>query len=321
MKESFSNFALIGIGGYIAKKHLEAIRHNNCNLIAALDKNDSVGIMDHWFPEAFFFTEFERFDRFIDKLKRDADKKIDYVSICTPNYLHDSHIKFALKSNSNAICEKPLVLNPWNLDALETAQLETGKKIFNILQLRLHPIVKKIKNNLIDKNTVSKKNEIDLTYITSRGNWYFHSWKGNIEKSGGIATNIGIHFFDLLHAIFGKAQSNEIHLSSMKRASGNIEFKNARVRWFLSIDANDLPSDVIKSNKKIYRSINVNNKELVFTDGFEDLHSKSYAKILNNEGFGIDEARLAIETVSKIRNFKELTLKGDYHPMLKKIKL
>ena len=313
------NFALIGVGGYIAVKHLQAIKHNKCKLITALDKNDSVGIIDNYFPKAFFFIEFERFDRYIYKLKKDKLKKIDYISICSPNYLHDSHIRFALRSEANAICEKPLVLNPWNLDKLEDIQKETAKKIFCILQLRLHPIVNVIKKNLKNNNEFSK-NEIDLTYITTRGNWYFQSWKGDVAKSGGIATNIGVHFFDMLHFIFGSAQSNTIHFSSLTRVSGIMDFKNVRVRWFLSIEEEDIPERQKKLNKKMYRSIVLNGEELEFTEGFNDLHNESYENILQNNGFGIEDTRLAIETVSKIRDLKKLNLTGDYHPILKTIK-
>ena len=309
------NFGLIGVSGYIALRHLKAIKETGNNLIAALDKFDSVGILDGFFPQSDFFVEFERFDRHFDKLKRQGTK-IDYVSICTPNYLHDSHIRFALRQGADAICEKPLVLNPWNIDALSVIEQETGKKVFNILQLRLHPVIKKLKQD-IDNGTKDKIYDIDLTYITSRGNWYDISWKGNIQKSGGIATNIGVHFFDMLTWIFGDVKENIVHISEPHKAAGYLGLEKARVRWFLSIDTNDLPENIKAKGQKTYRSIIIDNNQLEFSEGFTELHNKSYEEILNGNGFGIQEARKSIETVFSIRNATPIGLKGSYHPFCK----
>lgn len=309
------NFGLIGAAGYIASRHLKAIKETGNNLIAALDKFDSVGIMDHFFPQSDFFVEFERFDRHFDKLKRQGTK-IDYVSICTPNYLHDSHIRFALRQGTDAICEKPLVLNPWNIDALSEIEQETGKRIFNILQLRLHPVIKKLKLD-IENGQQDRIHDIDLTYITSRGKWYDISWKGNIQKSGGIATNIGIHFFDMLTWIFGNVKENIVHVSEPHRAAGYLGLERARVRWFLSIDTNDLPQNIKEKGQKTYRSILINGSELEFSEGFTELHNKSYEAILSGSGFGVQEARKSIETVYVIRNSTPIGLKGDFHPICK----
>ena len=309
------NFALIGAAGYIAPRHLQAIKETGNRLIAALDKFDSVGVIDSYFPEADFFVEFERFDRHIDKLKR-VGEKIDYVGICTPNYLHDSHIRFALRQGADAICEKPLVLNPWNVDALAEIEEESGKRINNILQLRLHPSIIALKEK-VEKGPKDKIYDIDLTYITSRGHWYFTSWKGDLSKSGGIATNIGIHFYDMLIWIFGKVQRNIVHLSESNKASGFLQLERARVRWFLSIDATTLPKAVQKKGQRTYRSIAVEGEEIEFSGGFTDLHTLSYREILNGNGFGLDAARQSIETVYAIRNAKPVGKKGDYHPFVK----
>jgi UDP-N-acetyl-2-amino-2-deoxyglucuronate dehydrogenase len=299
------NFGLIGAAGYIASRHLRAIKETGNNLIAALDKFDSVGIMDHFFPQSDFFVEFERFDRHFDKLKRQGTR-IDYVSICTPNYLHDSHIRFALRQGTDAICEKPLVLNPWNIYALSEIELETGKRIFNILQLRLHPVIKKLKLD-IENGQQNRIHDIDLTYITSRGKWYDISWKGNIQKSGGIATNIGVHFFDMLTWIFGNVNENIVHVSEPHRAAGYLGLERARVRWFLSIDTNDLPQNIKEKGQNTYRSILINGSELEFSEGFTELHNKSYEAILSGSGFGVQEAR----------NSTPIGLKGDFHPICK----
>ena len=306
------NFGLIGVAGFIAPRHLRAIKETGNNLVAALDKFDSVGLLDSYFPNADFFTEFERFDRHFDKLKRQG-KKIDFVSICTPNYLHDSHIRFALRQGIDAICEKPLVLNPWNIDALAEIERETGGRVFNILQLRLHPVIKKLKHD-IEIDPIGKIYDIDLTYVTSRGNWYDISWKGNIQKSGGVATNIGVHFFDMLSWIFGDVKENVVHISESHKAAGFLGLENARVRWFLSIDANDLPQSLRIKGQRTFRSILINNSELEFSEGFTELHNKSYEEILNGYGFGIQEARKSIETVFSIRNATPIGLKNDYHP-------
>ncbi len=307
------NFALIGAAGYIAVRHMKAIKDTGNNLVSALDKFDSVGIIDSYFPNADFFTEFERFDRHIDKLRR-TGKKIDYVSICTPNYLHDSHIRFALKQQADAICEKPLVLNPWNIDALEEIELETKRKINTILQLRLHPSIIKLKKD-IEEGPKDKIYDIDLTYITSRGHWYFTSWKADISKSGGIATNIGVHFFDMLSWIFGDPVVNTVHLSEEKKAAGFLQLERARVRWFMSLDFNSVPKEQKESGLRTYRSITVDGKELEFSGGFTDLHTKSYEQILKGNGFPINEARKSIQIVYSIRNSKPVGLRGDYHPL------
>jgi UDP-N-acetyl-2-amino-2-deoxyglucuronate dehydrogenase len=307
------NFALIGVAGYIAPRHLQAIRDTKNNLVAALDKFDTVGILDSYFPAADFFTEFERFDRHIDKQRRQG-KKIDYVSICTPNYLHDSHIRFALRHQADAICEKPLVLNPWNVDALQEIEKETGKKIYTILQLRLHPSIIALKKQ-IEESPKNKIHDVDLTYITSRGHWYHTSWKGEVNKSGGIATNIGVHFFDMLTWVFGSVKRNTVHMLTDDSAAGFLELDNARVRWFLSIDYNDVPEEVKAKGKRTYRSLTMEGKEIEFSDGFTDLHTISYQEILKGNGFGLKEARTSIQTVYEIRNQTPAPLQGDYHPL------
>jgi len=311
------NFALLGVGGYIAPRHMEAIKENDGILRAAMDSKDSVGIIDSYFPEANFFTEFERFDRHIDKLRRSGDG-INFVSICSPNYLHDSHIRFALRSGADAICEKPLVLNPWNLDALSLLEEETGRRVATILQLRLHPAIITLRDTVMSKKD-DKKFDVDLTYITSRGNWYHQSWKADTNKSGGIATNIGVHFFDMLFFIFGKIQKNIVNMSTDKYTAGYMEFENARVRWFLSIDAEHLPAEIKFKAQRTFRSISVNGSEIEFSDGFVDLHTKSYEEILKGNLFGIEENRAAVEAVSQIRNAKSVGKVGDYHPFLFRI--
>ncbi|WP_375241378.1 Gfo/Idh/MocA family protein [Polaribacter sp.] len=309
------NFALIGAAGYIAPRHLKAIKDTNNNLVAALDKFDSVGVMDSFFPNADFFVEFERFDRHIEKLKRNQNTNLDYVSICTPNYLHDSHIRMALRRGADAICEKPIVLNPWNIEALAAIEKESQGKINTILQLRLHESIIQLKNK-VDLANKKGKYDIDLTYITSRGKWYDISWKGDEAKSGGIATNIGVHFYDMLSWIFGKVQNNVVHLREKNKAAGFLEFENARVRWFLSIDENDLPKEVKEKLQRTYRSITIDNEELEFSNGFTELHTKSYQKILLNEGFGLDEVKNSIEIVHDIRN-KAILQTGEKHPFVK----
>tara|TARA_B110000305_G_C19336384_1_gene586800 strand:+ start:261 stop:1196 length:936 start_codon:yes stop_codon:yes gene_type:complete len=309
------NFALMGAAGYIAPRHLKAIKDTNNNLIAALDKFDSVGIMDRYFPNANFFTEFERFDRHIEKLKRNEAIALDYVSICTPNYLHDSHIRMALRSGAHAICEKPIVLNPWNIDALEAIEKESEGNINTILQLRLHTAIIALKKK-VDATPKNGKYEIDLTYITSRGKWYDASWKGESSKSGGIATNIGVHFYDMLSWIFGSVQENVVHLRTPHKAAGYLEFENARVRWFLSIDAEDLPKEVKEKQQRTFRAITIDREELEFSDGFTELHTISYQKILQHQGFGLAEVRPSIEIVHDIRN-AEIESLGHKHPFLK----
>jgi UDP-N-acetyl-2-amino-2-deoxyglucuronate dehydrogenase len=297
------NFALIGAGGYIAPRHMKAIKDTGNNLIAALDKNDSVGILDSYFPEADFFTEFERFDRHIEKQKRKGIKT-DFVSVCSPNYLHDSHIRFGLRVGADVICEKPVVLNPWNIDALAEIEKETGNQIFTILQLRLHPAIIALKEKIAAEPKGGKKHLIDLDYITSRGHWYYTSWKGDIQKSGGIATNIGVHFFDMLMWIFGDVKENCVIQHSKDTASGNLELENASVKWRLSIDVNTLPAHVKAAGKRTYRALNIDGESFEFSDGFTELHTQSYAEILAGRGFPISETRKAIELVHQIRNFK-----------------
>ncbi|MFZ5939011.1 MAG: Gfo/Idh/MocA family oxidoreductase [Bacteroidota bacterium] len=306
------NFAVIGIAGYIAIRHVKAIRETGNLLVAALDKFDSVGFIDSYFPEADFFVEFERFDRHISKLSR-TGRKVDYVSICSPNYLHDSHIRFALRNGADAICEKPLVLNPWNIDALQDYEKETGKRVYNILQLRLHPSIVALRERILN-GPADKIYDIDLSYITSRGNWYHFSWKGDVQKSGGVATNIGVHFFDMLTWIFGNVKENIVQVMRPDKAAGYLELERARVRWFLSIDYNDVPEEVKQKGQRTYRSITVDGEEMEFSGGFTDLHTQSYIEILNGNGFPVDAARTSIQTVYSIRNSSPVGLKGEYHP-------
>jgi len=315
------NFALIGAAGYIAPRHMKAIKETGNDLVAALDPYDGIGIMDSNFPNASFFTEFERFDRFVDKWHRDSGKRIDYVSICSPNYLHDSHIRFALKNGADAISEKPLVLNPWNIDQLKVLEKETGQKVYNILQLRLHPAIIALKEKVAKelKENPSKVYDIDLTYLTSRGKWYFVSWKGDESKSGGIASNIGVHFYDMLCWIFGEVKENIVHLKQADANAGGFKLKNANVRWFLSVNIDYIPEDVKLRGLTTYRSITVDGKEIEFSGGFTDLHTRSYEEILKGNGFGLDEAYGSINTVSTIRNSDPIGLKGEYHPFCKKV--
>lgn len=297
------NFALIGAGGYIAPRHMQAIKDTGNKLIAALDKNDSVGILDRYFYDVNFFTEFERFDRYAEKLRRlPIEERIHYVSICSPNYLHDAHIRFALRIGANAICEKPLVLNPWNLDALKELEQESGKKIYNILQLRLHPSIISLKKK-IESESSEKKYNISLHYITSRGKWYLISWKGDISKSGGIATNIGIHFFDMLLWIFGSPKLSVVTINEPTKMAGELELEKANVKWFLSVDKNDLPKTAVEKGKTTYRSLTINDEELEFSDGFTDLHTEVYKDILSGRGYGIEDARPSIELAYGIRNY------------------
>lgn len=312
------NFALIGVGGYIAVRHLRAIKETGNQLIASLDPNDSVGLIDSYFPNSPFFVEYERFDRHIDKQRR-SNNHTDFVSICSPNYLHDSHIRFALRAGADAICEKPLVLNPWNVDALAEIEKESGKKIYNILQLRLHPSIIELKE-MVDEGPADKVYDIDLSYITSRGRWYHISWKGDLQKSGGIATNIGVHFFDMLTWIFGSVKQNIVHVSRNDKASGYLDLERARVRWYLSVDYEDIPQVVKESGQRTFRSITIDNKEIEFSGGFTDLHTYSYKHILDGKGFGIFDSKPAIETVYHIRNNEPIGLKGEYHPFCMNIK-
>ena len=309
------NFAMIGAAGYIAPRHMRAIKDTGNDLVAALDRFDSVGIIDSYFPDASFFTEFERFDRHIDKLKRQGEN-LDYVSICSPNYLHDAHIRFALRQGADAICEKPLVLNPWNIDALSLIEKETGHKIYNILQLRVHQSIIDLKKK-IETGPKDKIYDIDLSYLTSRGNWYFASWKGDITKSGGIATNIGVHFFDMLSWIFGDLKQNIVHVNTHDRSAGYLEFEKARVRWFLSINYDILPENIKQKGQRTYRSITIEGDELEFSEGFTDLHTVSYEEILKGNGYGLEAPRQAIEIVHAIRHATPIGIQGEYHPFAK----
>ncbi len=314
-------FGLIGASGYIAPRHMKAITETGNELVAALDPYDGIGIMDSHFPQASFFTEFERFDRFVDKYHRESDKRIDYMAITTPNYLHDAHIRFALKSGCDAICEKPLVLNPHNIDQLKVIEQETGKKVNNILQLRLHPSIIALKEKVqkeLEKNP-NRIYDIDLTYLTSRGKWYFVSWKGDESKSGGIASNIGVHFYDMLSWIFGEVKENIVHLKQPDSNAGLLRLKNANVRWFLSVNYDYIPEEVKAQGQTTFRSITVEGEEIEFSGGFKDLHTRSYEEILAGNGFGLDEAYGSIDIVSQIRKMTAIGLKNDYHPFCKKI--
>lgn len=302
------NFALIGAAGYIAPRHMKAIKDTGNNLLAAMDPSDSVGIIDSYFPESYFFTEFERFDRHIEKLKYDDKIKLDYVSICSPNYLHDAHMRFALRSGADAICEKPLVLNPWNIDKLQKVEENTGKKIYNILQLRVHPSIIALREKILSEKKDTKY-EVELTYLTSRGNWYNTSWKGDESKSGGVATNIGVHFFDMLSWLFGTVQSVKVEKKELNTAGGYLEFENARVNWFLSTDANYIPKEIKQRGQTTYRSITIDGEELEFSGGFTDLHTLVYKDIIEGKGYGLNEVRTAIEIVHEIRSKKNFETK------------
>jgi UDP-N-acetyl-2-amino-2-deoxyglucuronate dehydrogenase len=310
-------FALIGAAGYIAPRHMQAIRETGNSLVAAFDPNDSVGIIDSHFPDAQFFTEFERFDRHIDKRRRQGER-VDYVAICSPNYLHDSHVRFALRAGADAICEKPLVLNPWNIDGLIDIERDTGRKVNTILQLRLHPAILALRQKM-QLAPADSKVDVDLTYITSRGNWYLQSWKGDERKSGGVATNIGVHFFDMLHFVYGALQQSVVHLATPTKAAGFLEYRRARVRWFLSIDVNDVPATERANGKRTYRALTASGENIEFSDGFTDLHTRSYEAILCGEGFGLEENRVAIETVARIRT-AEVTTLGEVHPFVARSK-
>lgn len=295
------NFALIGAGGYIAPRHMKAIKDTGNNLIAALDKHDSVGILDSYFPDADFFTEFERFDRHLEKQKR-LGNKTDFVSVCSPNYLHDAHIRFGLRIGADVICEKPVVLNPWNIDALLEIEKETGRQVFTVLQLRLHPAIVALKEKIM-ASPAGKKHQVDLQYITSRGHWYHASWKGDIQKSGGIATNIGVHFFDMLLWIFGDVKGNVVTKHTADTAAGTLELEKATVNWMLSIDAETLPAAIKAQGKRTFRTLTINNEAIEFSDGFTELHTQSYNDIISGKGFRLSETRKAIELVHDIRNF------------------
>lgn len=293
------NFAVIGVGGYVAPRHLTAIRDTGNTLVAAVDPKDSVGILDRYSFEVKFFTEIERFDRHLEKLRRGPDaNRVHYVSVCSPNYLHDAHCRLALRVGADVICEKPLVINPWNLDALEELEAESDHRIHTVLQLRVHPELVRLKEAL---RAEGGQHEVELTYITSRGPWYQVSWKGQQDKSGGVAANIGIHFFDLLLWLFGPAQETRVHLAEHTRMAGYIQLEHARVRWFLSVDARDLPYPAQVGGKTTYRSITVDGREIEFSEGFADLHTRVYEETLAGRGFRIQDARPSIELTHAIR--------------------
>lgn len=308
-------FGIIGVAGYIAPRHISAIKKTGNILSAAVDPHDNVGYLDCFFPEATFFTKFERFDRHVDKL-RSKNNALDYISVCSPNYLHDTHIKSILRWGADAICEKPVVLNPWNINILDRVEKETGKSIWTILQLRLHPKIISIKEK-VDNDKSNSVYDIDLNYISARGNWYYASWKGCFEKSGGISTNIGIHLFDMLCWVFGEPKENIVHVSNHDCAAGLLIFKKARVRWFLSINNTHLPDEIKKIKQRTYRVIQINDEIINFTDGFNDLHLFEYNNILGNKGHSLEDSKLGVEITYEIRNKKPIGLKGDYHPFAK----
>lgn len=315
-----ANFALVGAAGFVAPRHMKAIKDTGNQLVAAVDPHDSVGVLDGHFPGARFFTEIERFDRHLEKLRREAeDQRVDYVSVCSPNYLHDAHARLAMRIGAHAICEKPLVINPWNLDQLKAVEQDTGKRVYTVLQLRLHEQLKELKAK-IDAEPAGKKHQVDLAYITRRGQWYNTSWKGDLERSGGVAMNIGIHFFDMLMWLYGKPESTAMHLRDPRRMAGSLELERASVRWFLSIDADDLPDDVKANNGHAYRSITADGEEIDMSAGFADLHTRVYEDVLAGGGFSIDDARPAVELAYDIRHQELVDNAGDLaHPMLNKV--
>jgi UDP-N-acetyl-2-amino-2-deoxyglucuronate dehydrogenase len=312
------SFALVGAAGFIAPRHLKAIKETGSNLVAALDPKDSVGIIDSYFPDADFFVESERFDRHLDKQNR-VGQPVDFVSICSPNYLHDAHIRMSLRNGASAICEKPIVLNPWNIDALAAIEAECGRRVFTILQLRHHPAIMALREQYAHAR--NQMTDIDVTYITSRGKWYHRSWKGDIEKSGGVATNIGVHFFDMLGWIFGGLRSSVVHRHQEDCASGYLELERARVRWFLSINAEHLPEAQRAKGQRTYRSITVGGKEVEFSEGFTDLHTASYSEIIAGGGYGLEDAKPSVQIVQMIREAQLSPLKGDYHPMCQQVEV
>lgn len=314
------NFAIMGVGGYVAPRHLKAIKDTGNNLVAAVDPSDSVGVIDGHFNDVRFFVEFERFDRHIEKLRRmGVDRRVHYISICSPNYLHDAHVRFALRVNADAVCEKPLVLNPWNIDALAELEQESGRRVYTVLQLRVHPALIALREKLL-KQPKDKIHDVNLTYVTSRGRWYHVSWKGHVERSGGIATNIGIHFFDLLHWLFGKMTHSEVHVADANRNGGYLEFERARVKWFLSIDRGDLPEEAVKAGKPTHRSITIDGNDVEFSGGFTDLHTVVYKDILDGGGFGLEDARPSITLAHDIRNAIPIGINENSHQILVKRK-
>ena len=313
-------FSLIGAAGYVAPRHLRAIRDTGNNLLSALDSHDTVGVLDSYFPNAKFFTEFERYDRHIDLMRR-RGQSLDFISVTSPNYLHDSHVRFALRVGANAICEKPLVINPWNVDGLRVLEAETNRRVYTVLQLRLHPSVISLKKKVQEAvaQNPGKIFSVELTYVTSRGQWYFISWKGDEKKSGGITANIGIHFFDMLLWVFGNVQNSTLNILREDVASGTLEFAHANVRWFLSLNADHLPNDVKTRGARTYRSILVDGEESEFSEGFTDLHTETYRDILSGGGFGLNDATPSISLVHTIRTSSSVGLSGEYHALAKKV--
>lgn len=310
------NFGLIGAAGYIAPRHMKAIRETGNRLVCAVDPHDSVGNLDKFFLDVRYFSEIERFDRFLEKRRRESDdQRVHFISICSPNYLHDAHIRMALRVHAHALCEKPVVINPWNLDALARLEDEYQKKIYTVLQLRVHPALISLREKLL-KNPSGKRHQVDLTYITGRGLWYLNSWKGREEMSGGLTLNIGIHFFDLLIWLFGNPLKMEVHRKNAQKAAGFIELQNADVRWFLSVDHNDLPEPPEPGVRTTYRSITIDGSELEFTEGFTDLHTRVYEKTLAGEGFGLEDARPSLELVYRIRTAAITSNPEWMHPVL-----
>jgi UDP-N-acetyl-2-amino-2-deoxyglucuronate dehydrogenase len=308
------NFAVTGVAGFVAPRHLKAIRDTGHSLVAAADPHDAAGLLDQYSFDVRFFTEIERFDRHLEKLRRGREQdRVHYVSICSPNYLHDAHVRLALRVGAHAICEKPLVINPWNLDALQEVERETGSRVYSVLQLRLHPALLALRDKL---QAASGDHDVSLTYITARGGWYDVSWKGSIERSGGVGTNIGIHFFDLLIWLFGSAERVEVHLRESKRMGGYLQLKRARVRWFLSTDSRDLPFTPQPGVKTTFRSIVVDGEEVVFSEGFTDLHTRVYEEVLAGRGSGIEDARPSIELAYRIRHEPLTVAEVAAHPML-----
>ena len=311
------NFAIIGAGGFVAPRHLAAIRDTGNRLVAATDPNDSVGVLDRYFPDVRFFTEIERFDRFLEKLRRRGeDERAHFVSICSPNYLHDAHVRLAMRLHADAVCEKPLVVSPWNLDQLVELEAEYGRRVYTVLQLREHPALRALRDRVAAGGATGRKHDVVLTYVTRRGPWYFVSWKGSAEKSGGVAMNIGVHFFDLLGWLFGKVEASAVHLAEPARMAGSLELERARVRWFLSVDGQDLPAGSLDSGRPAFRSLTLDGEEVEFSEGFADLHTRVYAGVLAGRGYGIEDARPSIELVHRLRHAPVTPRGGDRHPAL-----
>lgn len=306
------NFALVGVGGYVAPRHLKAIKDTGNDLLSAYDTSDSVGVIDSYFPQASFFTEQELFDRHNSMLK-ERGKGIEILSVCTPNYLHDAHCRYGLRLGADVICEKPICLNPWNIEALEKVERETGRRVFNILQLRLHPAIEALRREIVS-SPVCRIFDVDLTYIASRGLWYYASWKGDERKSGGIATNIGIHFYDMLLWLFGPLKHQVVHVATHDRCAGFMQFQKANVRYMLSINSDLLPEEAKQAGQTTFRRLSLNGEAVDFSAGFTDLHTRSYEKILAGEGFTLQDALPAIELVYQIRHATPIGLQGDYHP-------